>query len=173
MSKKATASPSASAAGVGTNTTGDSAENLAAGQGGDQTGESGAGDAAGAGAGQTGADLVNQGDPSGAGSDSGDGPVTEDVSQKVVKEVPAAALDWAAGLEYPKSTVLRNNGHVPVVEPITAQIVGGGAAVPVVLHDEAQAVAVLSNTLSLNALHFQGDLKVRLDAAPDELYLEG
>lgn len=157
MSKKATASPSASAAGVGTN----------------NTGESGAGDVAGVGAGQTGADLVNQGDPSDAGSDAGDGPVTEDVTPKVAKEVPAAAREWAAGLEYPKSTVLRNNGHVAVAEPITAQIVGGGGAVPVVLHDEAQAVAVLSNTLSLNALHFQGDLKVRLDAAPDELYLEG
>lgn len=173
MSKKATASPSASAAGVGTNTTGESGEILAAGQAGAQTGQ---GDAAGAGADQTGADSANQGDPIGsgsAGSDAGDGAGAEDVSQKVAQEVPAAALAWAAGLEYPKSTFLRNDGHVAVVEPITAQIVGGGAAVPVVLHDEAQAVAVLSNTLTLNALHFQGDLKVRLDAAPDELYLEG
>lgn len=170
MSKKATASPSASAAGVGTNTTGESGEILAAGQAGAQTGQ---GDAAGAGADQTGADSANQGDPIGSGSDAGYGAGAEDVSQKVAQEVPAAALAWAAGLEYPKSTFLRNDGHVAVVEPITAQIVGGGAAVPVVLHDEAQAVAVLSNTLTLNALHFQGDLKVRLDAAPDELYLEG
>ncbi|MBU0917942.1 MAG: hypothetical protein KKD97_16490 [Gammaproteobacteria bacterium] len=168
MSKKATASPSASAAGVGTITTGESGENLTSGQGGDQTGESGAGDAAGAGADQAGSDAGNQGDPIVAG-----GAGVEAATQKVAQEVPAAALEWAAGLEYPKSTFLRNNGHVAVVEPITAQIVGGGATVPVVLHDEAQAVAVLSNTLTLNALHFQGDLKVRLDAAPDELYMEG
>lgn len=147
MSKKATASPSASAAGVGTNTTGAPGEGQTTGEGGAQLGATGEGDTANA------------------------GTVTGET--KVVKEIPAAALDWAAGLQYPKSTFLRNNGHVSVVEPITAQIVGGGAAVPVVLHDEAHAVAVLGNVLSLNALHFQGDLKVRLDAAPDELYVEG
>lgn len=89
------------------------------------------------------------------------------------KVLPVGVLDWATSLEYPVVTTLRNNGHVTVVEPETAQIIGGGGAVSVTLFDEGHAVRVLDNTVQLNALHFQGDLKVRLDVAPDELYLKG
>lgn len=142
MSKAKTASPSASAGGVGENTTDESTAS---------------------GANESGDALVIGGNDAG---DAAEGP-------EVVKEVSAAALEWAAALEYPVSTFLRNNGHVTVVEPVSAQIVGGGAVVPVTLHDQGHAIAVLDNTITLNGLHFNGALKVRLDAAPDDLYLKG
>lgn len=146
MSKKTTAGPSASADGAG------------------QENPNGA---------ISGADT-NTGADAGADEGATKGGAESDVDQgATLREPSAEALAWAAGLEYPVSTILRNNGHLTVVEPVTSQLVGGGAAVNVTLHDEGHAISILGNTMQLNALHFQGDLKVRLDAAPDELYLKG
>lgn len=78
--------------------------------------------------------------------------------------------NWAASLEYPHRTIVRNNGHIGVAEPETAQFVGGGSLVHVVLQDEGHAARVFLNTIELNKRHFHGERKVRLDAAPDDLY---
>lgn len=168
MSKKTTASPSASADGVGdTAVAGATQVDL-------QT--TGLDSAQAAGSGVT--DAANGGDGGDGGSSerdpgASDQAATNEPSSVVVQDLSVSALEWAASLEYPCSTVIRNNGHITVVEPVTAQIVGGGASVNVTLFDQGHAVTVLDNTLQLNALHFHGELKVRLDAAPDELYLKG
>lgn len=175
MSKKSNAGPSATAVGAGAINT-DTSE-----QGGTALAESGTTEVvgqadtgsndAGAGAGDvvtTGAavitgDIVVEGAiVEGSGDTGGD-----------VEGPSIGVLEWAASLEYPVSTALRNNGHFTVVEPETAQIIGGGGVVAVTLVDEGHAVRVLDNTVTLNALHFHGELKVRLDAAPDDLYLKG
>lgn len=179
MSKKTTASPSASAGGAGAKT--DPVADLKTPEVGDGEASVDHGENEGPESGEAvavAAPTVDAANVQAAAAaeevdePAADGEPAVDAPRKVAKGVYAAALKWAAGLSYPVSTFLRNNGHVPVVEPITAQIVGGGAAVQVSLHDESHAVAVLSNTVTLNALHFQGELKVRLDVAPDELYLE-
>lgn len=154
MSKKTPAGPSASADVAGaTNTNTDTT-------------------AAGASPGDV-IDTNQAGDQASLGNAAGDGAADQNTDVEALKEVPAGILEWASSLEYPVITTLRNNGHITVVEPETAQIIGGGSAVSVTLIDEGHAVRVLDNTVQLNALHFQGDLKVRLDAAPDELYLKG
>lgn len=152
MSKKTTAGPSASADGAGANNTESTATSTLL---------------------EVGSDpnlAVNQDDQGVTGTaDAGN----QGVATGALGDDDQVVTDWAASLAYPVVTVLRNNGHTTIVEPETAQIVGGGGAVRVTLVDEGHAVRVLDNTVQLNAMHFQGELKVRLDAAPDELYLKG
>lgn len=169
MSKKSNAGPSATAVVAGAINT-DTSE-----QGGTALAESGTAEVGGqadAGSNDAGAgagDVVITGDIVVEGSIvEGSGDTGGDVEGPSI-----GVLEWAASLEYPVSTALRNNGHFTVVEPETAQIIGGGGVVAVTLADEGHAVRVLDNTVSLNALHFHGELKVRLDAAPDDLYLKG
>jgi hypothetical protein len=116
------------------------------------------GDAAGdllAGAGNAGADL------------GGDAAlITEDAA---ATSLNAIWDGWVASVSFPTEAVLRNNGDLAVVEPVTAAFVSAGGNVHITLLDEAHASRVIENLAEINASKIGGGIAVCIDGVPGEL----
>jgi hypothetical protein len=118
--------------------------------------------------------------PSGAGADAqnnaaGDAPDTSLAGAEEGAASPESVIDmthpWFTNTDFPVTTVLRNDGERPHVEPVTGAFLAQGGSHQVTLHDASFAAGVLENLAHINAGYEDGRKAVYFDGAPDDLIL--